>query len=101
MNSVEKLIERGRQEGQQAVMSSVEKLIERGRQEGRQEGEARGEAFGLQKGKREALLAIIDARSLHLTEQQRDRIAACEDLADLQQWLVKAVTATTPDDIFA
>lgn len=78
------------------IMNSVEKLIERGRREGLQQGRREGEAHAL----RNALLTIVDARDLHLTDAQRNRIASCDDPSDLHHWLTKAATADHPDEIF-
>jgi len=82
----------GRQEGEA-----------RGRQEGRQEGEARGrqagwlEALGVQ---RRSLTAILDARGLAISAEQRARIDACEDAEVLACWIVQAAVAAHSDGVF-
>ncbi len=68
-------------------MNAAEELIERGRAE----GEARGEA----KGKADALLQILAARGLEISHDARARVLACQDLARLDAWLTRALTATS------
>ena len=60
-----------------------------------QEGEARGEA----KGEAKALLAILDTRGLGVTEEERTRIMACQDLAQLERFLRRAVSAASTDEV--
>ncbi|MFI8851406.1 hypothetical protein [Streptomyces sp. 891-h] len=50
---------------------------------------------------REILLMVCAARHLSLSENDKERIAACEDSDVLGKWLGNAATATTPDEIFA
>jgi Uma2 family endonuclease len=49
------------------------------------------------KGKVEALFAVLKARGLEVSEQQRSQILAARDLAVLERWLVQAVTAATTE----
>jgi hypothetical protein len=62
---------------------------------------AKGEAEGEARGKAEALLAVLTARGFALTDAQRARIADCRDLAALDRWLWRAVTAASVDDALA
>ena len=64
----------------------------KGRAEGRAEGEAKGEARGV--------LAVLDARGLVVSAEQKARILACTDLEALDRWIRKAVTITSTDDLF-
>ena len=57
------------------------------------EGEARGEA----RGRARALLQVLAARRLDVSAAQRARIESCMDLAALDAWLERAVTAVTVD----
>jgi hypothetical protein len=57
--------------------------------------EARGEA----RGESNALLIIIEARELPVTENERRQIEDCKDLARLKSWLKKAATAPSVADI--
>ena len=54
-------------------------------------GEARGEA--------RAVLTVLDARSVAVSDDIRERILACTDLDQLDTWLRRAGTATTADDV--
>ncbi len=63
--------------------------------EGRAEGEVKGEA----KGRAEALLAVLQARGLRVSDEVRARVLACTDAAQLDAWLRKAATATSADQV--
>ncbi|HEY3356065.1 MAG TPA: hypothetical protein VGQ83_22625, partial [Polyangia bacterium] len=54
---------------------------------------AEGKAEGQAEGKAQALLTILSARGLALAPAQRARILACRDLAQLDRWIARAVTA--------
>jgi hypothetical protein len=65
------------------------------------EGEAKGQARGEAKGEAQALLRVLDRRGLAVSNDQRERILACTDIATLEGWLDKAVTASSTDELFA
>jgi hypothetical protein len=67
----------------------IDGLIE----EGLNQGIARGEA--------DALLRVLAARGLKVTDAQRSRISDCTDLEQLQGWITCAATAEKAADIFA
>lgn len=69
--------------------------------ESEQRGEQRGAQRGRLDGQRAALRAIVAARGLTLTDAQRDRINACDDLATLDAWVTRAVTSTDVDAVLA
>jgi predicted transposase/invertase (TIGR01784 family) len=75
------------------------------RQEGAQEGLAKGHeaglAEGLAKGKREALLRLLARTGLVLTQEERERIATCADVATLDRWFDNALAAKTVADVFS
>ncbi|WP_224363216.1 hypothetical protein [Hyalangium versicolor] len=72
-------------------MRTMEQILkERGRQVGLAEGEARGEAKGLAK----AVLRLLAARGLPVDDASRQRIQSCMDVATLERWLERAVSAT-------
>src|SRR4051812_7962944 len=50
-----------------------------------------GKAEGKAEGRAEAILAILEARRVPLTEATRMKIQACQDLDLLKQWLMMAV----------
>jgi hypothetical protein len=62
-----------------------------------QDGVRRGKA----EGKAEALLAIFETRGLAVGAEQRARILECRDIAELDRWLRKAITAQTAAELFS
>jgi Uma2 family endonuclease len=70
------------------------------RQEGRAEGEAKGRAEGEAKGRAEALLAVLGARGMLVSEPLRSRIDACTDVPTLDRWIARAATAASVADVF-
>jgi predicted transposase YdaD len=67
---------------------------------GRAEGKAEGRAEGKAEGKAEDVLQLLEARSVAVGDEVRARILACRDLAQLEQWLLRAATVTTVDELF-
>jgi hypothetical protein len=70
-----------------------------GEAKGRAEGEAKGELKGELKGKRDALLALLKARGLSVSPEQRAIVRGCADLAELDQWIVRAATASSMSEV--
>jgi hypothetical protein len=68
--------------------------------QGREEGLEAGREQGLVAVERGTVLMVLKARSLQVSESQRARIDACDDLATLKQWAEAALTAATADDLF-
>jgi len=60
----------------------------------------KGLAEGLAQGERDKILLTLRLRGLDVTESQRERIVACADLDQLQEWSQRALTATDTDDLF-
>jgi hypothetical protein len=52
-------------------------------------------AEGEAKGKREALLLVLEGRGLSITRPQRAAILACDDLAKLDRWIAASGTAAS------
>src|SRR5215470_9118646 len=52
------------------------------------------------KGEVRALLAILNARGIPVTDDVHARITACTDLDHLDTWVRRASTATTIQDLF-
>jgi hypothetical protein len=63
-------------------------------------GEARGVALGEARGEARALLAMIRARGIELSQQREEAIRACGDPATLEAWVVRAAVATSEREIF-
>jgi hypothetical protein len=57
------------------------------------EGEAKGEA--------KAVLTFLEASGIVVSDAARDRITACTDLVQLEEWVRRSVTATSTDDLFS
>ena len=60
-----------------------------------QRAEARGEARGEAKGEARALLTLLDARGLVVSEDERARVLSCQDAATLEIWIRRAATVAT------
>ena len=69
----------------------------RGKQEGRKEGRKEGQAAG----KAEAILLVLEARSLDVSEAERALITGCTNLRQLKKWVQRAATAEKASDLFA
>ena len=61
----------------------------------RAEAGAQGEIKGQIEGRRDALLAVLKARGLAVSEEDRAQIGAAGDLGLLDRWIVQAATAET------
>jgi hypothetical protein len=60
----------------------------------------RGRAEGKAEGEAKAVLAVLEARGIVPTEQQREQILECTDLDRLNTWVRKAVTLTDVNELF-
>jgi hypothetical protein len=67
-------------------------FIERFKKEGLKEG--------LAEAKAEDVLKLIDARGIHVTEDQRNQVTAAAGLTQLGKWFDRALNAETAADIF-
>ncbi len=52
-------------------------------------------AEGQAVGKAEALLTLLDAKRIHLSDAGRTRIVQCRDLGELDRWIARLTTATS------
>jgi hypothetical protein len=64
-------------------------------------GEARGEVRGEAKGAAAAVLKVLQARGVAVSEAQRQEILACHDLDRLDHWLNRAALAASVDEVLA
>ncbi len=85
----------------QQVLAIAEARWAEGKAEGEATGFAKGEAVGLAKGKAVAVLAILAARSIHVSPEVRASIEGCEDTEMLDQWIARATTAASAEEIIA
>lgn len=61
------------------------------------QGEERGQA----KGEAKALIAVLVARGIPVTEALQEQILKCRDTNQLTEWLTRAANASRVDDLFA
>jgi hypothetical protein len=77
----------------------AKKYVAQGRAEGRTEGRTEGLTEGLTKGRTEeaarALLTVLRARGLAVTDAVRERILAQQDPERLERWLERAAVAAS------
>ena len=83
------------------VKVGMEKGLEQGRELGRELGREQGIVEGAIRAKAEDILKILDARHLKPTKDQRGQVNAATDLAQLDRWFDRALTAATAAEVFA
>jgi hypothetical protein len=71
----------------------------RGEAKGEAKGEARGEARGEAKGLAKAVLQVLDARGVRVDDASRQRIQGCRDVATLEQWHKRSLTAARISEV--
>jgi hypothetical protein len=60
----------------------------------------RGKAEGKAEGEADAVLLVLKARCMVVSDAERDRIVECTDLGQLQLWVIRAATAEKTSDLF-
>lgn len=65
------------------------------------EGHDKGLAEGLAKGEARLLLRALAKRGFTVTDRVRERVMACADTAQLEQWFDRAMSADNIDAIFS
>jgi hypothetical protein len=91
--AVQRILEQLMTSGTWPVYSPIAKEhFGRGMREGKKEGKREGEA--------EAILLVLEARGLDVTDADRERITGCTDLRQLKKWLRRAATAEKTSDLF-
>ena len=78
----------------------AKKFILQGRAEGQAEGRVEGEAKGRVEGQANALVVLLEARGIRLTDGARARIADCKDPSQLDRWIRSAVSIQSIDQLF-
>ncbi len=71
--------------------SPWQEILDETRNKAETEGEARGEA----RGKADAVLSVLAARDIAVSDEVRAQVLACADLATLDRWLRRAATLKT------
>jgi hypothetical protein len=60
-----------------------------------------GLADGITKGKANDILMVLRTRGFSLPEEMSRRILACQDIEQLNRWLLRAITLSHLEDLFA
>jgi len=79
----------------------VESFVNVGIEKGLEQGQEQGMVEGTIRAKAEGMLTILDARQLRPTKDQRGQVNATTDLAQLDRWFDRALTADTAAEVFA
>jgi predicted transposase YdaD len=87
----------GRQQTEEVMRSYGEELIEQGLQRGREEGREEG----LLQGRAEYILRTLAARGVRVEGEERQRILSCTQVATLDRWFDRALTASTLSEVLA
>ncbi|MCL2450723.1 MAG: hypothetical protein FWD17_17390 [Polyangiaceae bacterium] len=61
---------------------------------------ARAEAKGEARGRAQALLTLLQARGLRVSDEARARISSCTDGGQLDVWIRGALTVASVDELF-
>lgn len=64
------------------------------------QGEAKGRAQGRAQGRADAVLVVLESRSVAVTAEERARILSCTDEETLLVWLGRAASVETVDALF-
>jgi hypothetical protein len=88
-------------EGYRYQSEPMRNSFDRGRAEGRAEGKAEGSVWGMIAERSRAVLDILEARSLPLTDEQRSQIVGCSDLDRLRRWGRRAVSVASVAELLA
>ena len=90
---------------EQALMTELRQRWEREKAElrssGKAEGRAEGKVEGKAEGKAEAVLAVLKARGVAVSESVRSHVLGCHDLSTLDRWLARALTAASDAEVVA
>jgi hypothetical protein len=82
------------------VMDEIQQAREYGEAK-RAEGKAEGLAEGATAAKAAAILALLAARGVPVSREARAHIEACKDAATLDQWIARAATAASAEEVIA
>lgn len=78
----------------------IDGWIEQGQAIGKAEGKAEGEAAGEARTRSDDILRVLASRDLHPTPAQRELVETCTDLAKLDTWFDRSLTAHSVNDLF-
>ncbi len=60
----------------------------------------KGKTEGVAEGKAQTLLQLFSLRNIAVSDEQREKILACQDLNTLSDWVGRALTAQRVEEIF-
>ena len=83
-----------------ALQARGNRALQAIREEGKAEGHTEGKAEGLAEGQALALISILETRDLALTDEDRQQILGCRDLARLKLWMRQALSIDSVDKLF-
>jgi len=84
-----------------SARKAFEELMPQGTYEYQSDFAKKHRAEGRAEGRAECVLAVLRARSLAVSPEQRERVLACSDLGVLGRWIEKAVVVASADELFA
>jgi hypothetical protein len=64
-------------------------------------GRAKGITIGEAQGQAKAVIGVLEARGLHVSDEQRERILGCKDLEQLAAWVRRVGVVSSADELFA
>lgn len=66
----------------------------------RAEGRAEGRSEGCAEGEVKALLLMLEARGIAISDDVRARVGGCSDLDQIERWIQRALTVECAEDLF-
>jgi flagellar biosynthesis/type III secretory pathway protein FliH len=78
----------------------VESFVDEGIRQGIRQGIEQGIEQGKARGEAAALLKLLKARGIDLTEEQHDAVTSSTDLEEIDRWFDRALTATSANGVF-
>jgi hypothetical protein len=82
-----------------ALVEKKNPVIEALGAERERKGELRGKTQGKIQGKAAAILAVLAARAIDVSDEMQARVLACQDDATLDTWLARAAVASSLGDV--
>jgi hypothetical protein len=83
------------------VFATLPPFVQQIMAQGELKGELRGELKGELRGVRDVLLRLVARAGIALTDEDRARIQACDDVATLDRWAENVLGAKTAADVFS
>jgi hypothetical protein len=86
-----------------SVRKQLEDLMEKGTYEYQSEFARRwlaeGKSLGRAEGRAEAVLTFLEARGIAVSDEVRDRILGCREIATLDRWIARAAVAASAAEV--